>query len=305
MDKRDALQLTLDVQAGVIAARQVPPRSAARVRWQVKSGRWQRGHDGIFINHSGPVTREQRIWVAVLGGGPDAAVAGPTAAELAGLTGFERDTIHVVIPHNLDGPDIDGVRYHPTRRYDFQVAPNLEPRRITLPFALIAMVAAARSDEAAHHVLTSAAQQRLIRTAAVHEALRLRRNIKRRALMMETLLDIDDGAQSLNEVAMLRLVRRHRLPRVLLQIVAATPVRRSRIDGGWPEFGVYFEIDGAGHYAIKKWYDDADRQNEVALSQAPGTTLLRWPGFVVRRDPDRVVDQATRALIRGGWRRRS
>ena len=51
-------------------------------------------------------------------------------------------------------------------------------------------------------------------------------------------------------------------------------------------------VDGAGHFEIASWLDDADRHNEVALGQPAGTTMLRWPGFVVRRQPDRVVDQA-------------
>jgi hypothetical protein len=55
---------------------------------------------------------------------------------------------------------------------------------------------------------------------------------------------------------------------------------------------VAFEVDGAGHFEIASWLDDADRHNEVALGQPAGTTMLRWPGFVVRRQPDRVVDQA-------------
>jgi hypothetical protein len=296
-----ALARTLSDQAGVVTRRQVPAKLWPRTRWALESGRWQRGHDGIFVNHAGAVTREQRIWIAVLGGGPDAAIAGPTAAELAGLTGFQRPTIHVVVPRKREGPSIDGVSYHRAREYADQVTPNLEPRRIALPFALIAMAAAAYSDLGAYHVLTAAVQQNLVRTRDLRKALATRRSLRRRAVILETLLDIDDGAQSFNEVAMLRLVKRHGLPLPLLQAVCATERRRSRLDGGWPDLDVYFEIDGVGHFEVAKWYDDADRQNEVALSVEPGSTLLRWPGFVVRHEPERVVDQAMRALIRGGW----
>ena len=115
-------------------------------------------------------------------------------------------------------------------------------------------------------------------------------------MLLETLLDIDDGAQSLNEVAMLKLAGRYGLPRPQLQLQAATAVRRSRIDGGWPERDVYFEIDGTAHVEASKWADFADRHNEVALATPPGSIHLRWPGFVVRRDPARVANQAARAL---------
>ena len=289
----------------MIGTDQVPSSCWWRVRWAVHSGRWQRFHDGIFVNHSGEVTREQRIWAAILGGGKGAAACGPTAAAMGDLVGFERETIHVLIPWRRSGPDIGDVKYHRSRRaYEHEVADKLEPRRVMLPYAVISMAGKAPTDAAAYRILTSAAQQRLIRTQHIRDAVEMTPKLRRRRLILETLVDIDDGAQSLNELAMQRLVRRSRLPTPKLQLVAATKRRRSRLDGGWPEFGVYFEIDGAGHFEVTKWYDDADRQNEVALSVEPGSTLLRWPGYVVRREPERVVDQAIRALVRGGWRPR-
>lgn len=289
-------------QDDVVAARQVPARCRQRVRWKLDRGHWQRWHDGVFIAHAGPVSAAQRIWAAVLAGGPEAAACGPTAAALGGLTGYERRTIHVVIPWQRNGPDIDGVKYHRSRRpYESEVADDLRPRRIQLPYALISMAAKSATDVGAHRILTAAAQQWLVRTDHIRDAVDATPKIRRRKLILETMLDIDDGAQSMNEVAMRRLCRRSRLPVPKLQLVAATERLRSRLDGGWPEFGVYFEVDGAGHLEIAKWYDDADRHNEAALALEPGSTLLRWPGFVVRHQGDRVVDQARRALTRGGW----
>jgi hypothetical protein len=290
----------LGEQAGVIAARQVPARCAERVRWRVDSGRWQRPHEGVFVAHSGPLTRHQRIWVAVLAGGPGAVLRGATAAELAGLSGFERAIIDVALP-DRHGPAIEGVRYcrRPGLRTD--VMGSLQPPRLRPAVAVLEMASAARDEGAAHRVLAAAVQQRIVRTSDVRAALDRRPNLRLRAVIRETLLDIDDGAQSLNEVAMLRVAKQAGLPRPAMQIVAATSRRRSRIDGGWPAYGVFFEIDGAGHYAVSTWLDDADRHNEVALATAPGAVHLRWPGFCVRRTPDRVADQAQRALGRAGW----
>lgn len=303
MEEWQAVVDVLAKQSDVIAADQVPARCVERVRWKLDRELWQRGHDGIFIAHSGRATLEQRIWVAVLGGGDDAAACGPTAAAMGDLVGFERDILHVLIPWQRKGPAIDGVKYHRSRRaYAEDVAEDLQPPRVKLPIALASMAARAYTDAAAHRILTSAVQQRLVRAQHIREVVLARPKLPRRRLILETLLDIEDGAQSLNEVAMRRLARRNRLPAPTLQLVAATEDRRSRLDGGWPEFGVYFEIDGAGHFEITKWLDDADRHNEAALALEPGSTLLRWPGFVVRRQPDRVIDQARRALTRGGWR---
>lgn len=295
------LRRLLRRQGGAVARAQIGDAIWGRVRWQLDSDRWQRVHPGLFIGHSGPVTRAQLRWIAVLGGGPGAALCAATAAELAGLTGFETPAVHVSIPAEREGPQLSGVRYHRSRNHAQAVEARRLPPRVGLAHALIAMAATARTESRAHDILTSAVQQRLIRTDALRDVLDAKRNVRGRALMRETLLDIDDGAQSLNEVAMLKVIRKNGLPVPDLQLLAATERRRASIDGGWPQYAVCFEIDGVGHFEVDKWLDDADRQNEVALTQPAGTTLLRWPGFVVRRAPHVVADQACRALERGGW----
>lgn len=231
-----------------------------------------------------------------------AALRGATAAELAGLSGFERDVIYVALSGSSAGPRVAGVRYSRNSLFAEDVLANRMPPRIALPVALVEMASAARTDAAAHAILTAAAQQRLIRTADLRTVVLRRKTLRHRALILETLLDIEDGAQSANEVAMLRLIERYGLPRPEMQVIAATASRRSRIDGGWPEFGVFFEIDGAGHFAVDKWADDADRHNEVSLATPPGSLHLRWPGFVVRRRPERVADQVRRAVAHAAKR---
>lgn len=295
------LRRLLRQQDGAVARAQIGAAIWGRVRWQLESGRWQRVHPGLFVSHSGLVTRAQLRWIAVLGGGPGAALCAATAAEVAGLTGFETPAVHVCVPAEREGPQISGVRYHRSRNYAQAAETHRLPPRVGLAHALIAMASTARTASRAHDILTSAVQQRLIRTDALREVLDAKSSVRWRALMRETLLDIDDGAQSLNEVAMLTLIREEGLPVPELQLVVATERRRASIDGGWPEYTVCFEIDGTGHFDIAKWIDDADRQNEVALTQPAGSTLLRWPGFVVRRAPRLVADQARRALERGGW----
>ncbi len=123
--------------------------------------------------------------------------------------------------------------------------------------------------------------------------------LPRRAMIKETLLDLADGAQSVNEIAMLKLVRRAGLPVPKLQIPVATERRGAYIDGGWPDYDVWFEIDGELHREAATWADDLDRGNELAIDQ--GGTRLRWSGYVVRRRPERVIDQAVRALRKHGW----
>jgi hypothetical protein len=64
------------------------PRGA--LRWQLESGRWQQPCRGVVIAHSGPVTEIGRLWLAILGSGRGAVLAGLTAARLDGLTWLTR-----------------------------------------------------------------------------------------------------------------------------------------------------------------------------------------------------------------------
>jgi hypothetical protein len=58
------------------------------IRWQVSSGRWQRPCRGVVVAHSGELTDEQALRVALMHAGPRAVLAGLTAARLDGFTGF-------------------------------------------------------------------------------------------------------------------------------------------------------------------------------------------------------------------------
>jgi hypothetical protein len=163
--------------------------------------------------------------------------------------------------------------------------------------AVVDAASLARTDDDAHAILTGAVQQRLIGSVPLGEALDRRPRLPRRQLISESLLDIADGCQSLNEIAFVRAIAKAGLPRPTLQIHAATARRRAYIDGGWPGYDVWFEIDGELHAEVSTWVDDLDRANELAIEQ--GGRRLRWPGFVVRRHPERAVDQARRALGAG------
>ncbi len=56
------------------------------------------------------------------------------------------------------------------------------------------------------------------------------------------------------------------------------------------------EIDGSAHVLATNWWADLDQQNEIALN---GPRILRFPSYVLREQPQRLIDQMTRALRRG------
>jgi hypothetical protein len=287
-------------QGGVVARWQLlDPATLARVDRRLVAGSWQARYDGVYVSHNGPLTRSQERWAGVLACRAGAALSGPTVLELAGVKGFESDLVHVAVPWPRHGPPLPGLSTTRVCKLENFIHPARTLPQVRLAYAVLSVAAGARRDDDAHAVLTSAVQQGRVSVRQLRNQLATLPKLPRRALIRESLLDIADGAQSLNEIALLQLVKSGGLPHPVLQIHVATARRRSYIDGGWPGFEVWFEVDGELHRDTDKWADDLDRGNELAIEQ--GGTRLRWPGFVVRRRPERVVDQATRALVKCGW----
>ena len=110
--------------------------------------------------------------------------------------------------------------------------------------------------------------------------------------------DIGQGAQALSEIDFHTLCRRYRLPAPDRQTVRREPSGRRRyLDASWRRSDgrlVVAEVDGALHLAVRRWWDDQLRQNELSLADA---LVLRFPSVLVRTEPGRVADQLRRALL--------
>ena len=177
------------------------------VRWRVGSGRWQRPCRGVLVTHSGPVSDEEALWIAVLAAGAQAVLGGLTAARLDGLSGFETQAVHLMVPAccRVRTP-VPGVVVHRSRVLGADdVHPLRRPLRTRIARSLLDAAAWARSDDAARSVLAAGVQQRL--TRADHLAMVLARfpTIRRHALLASTLSDIAGGAEALSELDFARL----------------------------------------------------------------------------------------------------
>src|SRR5690242_3020954 len=106
MDLRHARHL-LDQQAGVVARRQLVDLGATKADLR----RWLRRrevvavHPGVYVNHTGPLTWNNRAWSAVLLHWP-AALSHESAVHLAG------DLIHVAVEHDCTPISRRGIRLH-------------------------------------------------------------------------------------------------------------------------------------------------------------------------------------------------
>src|SRR5215472_50613 len=87
--QRPAIGALIDEHNGVLAVSTLLGCvTRDEIRWQVNSGRWQRPCRGVVVAHSGELTDEQVLRVALMHAGPCAVLAGLTAARLDGFKGF-------------------------------------------------------------------------------------------------------------------------------------------------------------------------------------------------------------------------
>ena len=93
-------------QEGIIARADVYAAGITRgeVRANIRAGRWRRGGTHVIVTFTftftftGPLTRRAKHWVAVIEGGPRAALDAESALEAGGLTGYAAARIRISVP---------------------------------------------------------------------------------------------------------------------------------------------------------------------------------------------------------------
>lgn len=296
-------------QAGVLTRRQAAGLlGPGRVRHLVAAGRWRAICRGVLVTHTGELTRDQQLWVAVLAAGPGAALGGLTAAIEAGLRGFRREPLHVLVPAGRVAPDLrrrlplgmPGVLIHRTTKLPDGHLQPARPLRTTTARAVVDAAQWARTDDESRTVIAASCQQRLVAPDEILTVISTMPRAKRRALMLETTHDVAGGAQALGELDLLRLCRRYGLPLPDLQQRRTDATGRVRyLDAYWREWRLHVEVDGAHHMDARQWETDLRRQNALWVA---GDRVLRFPSWQVRRRPAEVAAQLRAALIAAGWR---
>jgi very-short-patch-repair endonuclease len=246
-----------------------------------------------------------RRWRAVLAQGEQlVALAGLSAAALHGLTGFDDDDVHVVVPHGARVHRLPGVKVHVSRRFSVaDLHPSRRPPTVRVERAVIDAAVWAHSPRRACAVVASAVQQRLTTAARLLAELDACGQVRHRRLLTGVLADIGGGAQALSELDLVQLCRRRRLPEPALQVV-----RRDR-DGRRRWLDAVFampdgrelvvEVDGAGHLTVEQYVDDLDRTIELVID---GKTVVRVAAVTLRLAPERFAEQLARLLQVGGGR---
>lgn len=299
------LELLLHRQHGVVSRRQAARHLTVRViERRLSSGRWQAPHRGVYVTHSGPLDRQQRRWVAVLGAGAGrvALLGGLSALETLGLRGFGSDRTDVLLPARFrsDAPPSGVVTHRTTHLPSAHLHRLGDPPGTTAERSLIDAAQWAPSDRAARTIVAAAMQQRLVLPDSLRSVLARMPRARRRALIAEMIDYAAVGVESATEADFLRLCRQQGYPEPLMRHPRTDAAGRKRyLDAYFADFKLHVEIDGGHHIEIQQWWTDMQRQNDLWIA---GDRILRFPAWVITARPGDVASQLRAALTAAGWR---
>lgn len=289
-------------QAGVIARRQLRDLGLRphEIRRLLKQRELTVTFPGVYLDHTGRPTWEQRAWGAVLYAWP-AALAGESAiraAERVRLDSTADDVIEVAIDAQRYVVEQPGIRLTRRKNLEARVSWNRSPPRLKYDEAVLDL-ASERGDEVdAVARLAQACASRRTTVDRLLATMRARARVRRRRWIERVLRDIADGTHSVLEHGYLHRVERpHALPAPRRQLAAVGDDGKVYRDADLDV--MIIELDGRIYHESAERRDaDMDRDLDV-LGEGRATARLGW-GQVFRR-PCRTAVKLARALQAHGW----
>jgi hypothetical protein len=267
---REYLRL-IDRQDGVLAIGQAIDVgvTAEWVRNQVRYGRWQVMHRGVYASFTGMAALGAELWGALLRAGPDAVLSHQTAAELYGLTDGHSRLIQLTVPHGSN-PErwgrIPGVVIHRSRSLAQTRHPVLTPPRTRVEATVLDIIECARDFDEAYDWICRAIGRRLTTADRLLAALNSRPRLRWRHDIEFALGYAKGGALSLLELRYVRGVEEsHGLPTAMRQVRVRQATGNRYLDNYYEQYRACLEIDGtAAHPEDEQWRDkNRDRWNSV------------------------------------------
>jgi hypothetical protein len=268
------------------------------IRAQLRARRWQRIGRAI-IKHNGAPTRAELARAALITVSARVRLTSFTALEHGGLTGWERNEVHVLVPRGarVCRPVEIPLRVHYTDRWE-ELTGGARNGIDALPHSALLAASSFKQVRPACGVLAAAVQQRLVRPDQLIEALTPDRRLRHHRQLLAAAHDIQQGAEALSEIDFARLCRRHGMSEPVRQAVRREPGGRRRyLDATWVTASgrrLVVEVDGALHLVATRWWADQLRQNELVLT---GDSVLRFPSVLVRSGDPLVLDHLRRGLL--------
>ncbi len=250
---------------------------------------------GVFVDHTGPLSRQQRERVAVHAHWPSA---------LTGLSALpdppHRAVVDVAIADDRTVKPVPGVRAHRTPALAERVDWRCAPPRMKLEHAVIDAASAQREDLlATFRLLADVVQTRRTSAAEITAVLTTRR-VPGRRLLLELLEDLATGACSVLEREYLRGVERaHGLPEGTRQAPGTSGGRATARDVIYPDHRLLVELDGRAFHDNARARDEDARRDLDARAVEEVVTVRLTYGLVVG-EPCATAARVYRLLRRGG-----
>jgi hypothetical protein len=303
----DSINRLLGHQEQVLSREQVLARGGNDndIARKLRRREWAQVHPGVYVDHTGPLTREQEEWAALLYYAP-AALTGLSAMRAYGRPlgrplepSSRRPMVHLAVDRDRRLKARPGIRITRMQRFGNDVLENFSPPRVRLEHVVMELASAACREVDAVAVICDAVQSRRTTAGRLLTALEARPRLRHRALLRRILADVASGAYSvLEREYLLRVERPHGLP-------TGSRQRRVRIgrssayrDVDYVQHDTIVELDGRlGHEAATDRWSDLERDIDSAVAGSL-TVRLGW-GQVL--DPCRVAVAVHRALLTRGW----
>lgn len=269
----------------------------ARIRTELRRGRWHRLAAGVLLTRPDKPTRDDWINAGMSLGGPSAVLSGWDAVRLRGL-GESRPpvpTVLVLTAHGRRNRVVGGVHLRPTRRPVCSTELSALDER--LPLVRIANPARAVADTALLYrtfrpvraLVTAAAQQGLCTPEELRNELATGpRNAS--AFLHRALQDVFGGAASIAEAELADLMRRAGLPGFELNVSILDHTGRlvATADVLWRTLRAVLEVDSRKHHFLEpQWDGTMKRHNKLtrhtlAVTHYPPKDLRARPTEIAR-----------------------
>ncbi|MGO3326058.1 hypothetical protein [Gordonia sp. (in: high G+C Gram-positive bacteria)] len=285
----------LAAQDGVVARRQVLDcgLDPGDIRRLIRRREWTVVYPGIYVDHTGELTWQQRAWAAVLD-------AYPAALGYTCVLPDPGPVIHIVIDQNRTVKRRRGVVTHRRAGLDASVLWNLGPPRLRVVEAVLDVASAAATQTDAIDALTKAVNARVTTADRLLDALSERTRIRWRKLLHDVLVDIRDGTCSVLEHGYLTNVERpHGLPKPIRQ--APTTVGRKGLrDLDYPDYDLIVELDG-WRFHDSAQARDRDLERDLDAAVCAGRLTLRLGAGQVFSRGCVTARKVAKALYHRGW----
>jgi very-short-patch-repair endonuclease len=294
----------LQSQSGVISRAQASEAgyTGKAIDYRLRSGAWRRVRRGAYAAFTGELSREGKLWAAVLRAGPGAVLSHETAAELHGLIDKPVGPIHVSVPAQRrpgQGGPLRGVVIHRSRCLVAEWQGPWRLPRTSVEDTILDLVAAARTFDDAYGWISRGVGRRLTSAQSLRKALAARKRIRWRAWIAGALQDAEDGAHSPLERNYVHGVERaHGLPAARRQAKRRLGSGTRYLDNLYDEYALCVELDGlSAHPAEGRWRDT--HRDNANLVQGARTLRYGWPDVTENRC--RTAAQVAAVLRRNGW----